>query len=273
MKEKLIDNELLHRISPLIARPPLRNLVMSVAGLNKANRVYDAAKYLDATEVADGLLDTLKIIRRVQHIEVLNSPLLAGKPFITVSNHPYGHVDGIMLIGEVVKVRPDFKVMVNWMLRQIDILENYFIGVNPYTDGEFNAVSSVGGVKSCLTHLQNGHPLGLFPAGSISKNIGHGKARDREWLPSVIKLIQHAGVPVVPAYISGQNSAFFNFLDRFPWWVRNVRLCHELETKRGKAIDLIFGEPVMPAQLRAYTDLRELGLFLRETTYKLAATD
>ncbi|MDR0940118.1 MAG: lysophospholipid acyltransferase family protein [Mediterranea sp.] len=265
MKDKLIDDELLGKISPMLKHACLKRPVMKIAGLDKANRVYDHAKHLAGPAATDNMLDYLGITRRTHNAEALLA--LDGQPFIIVSNHPYGHIDGMMMIGEVGRLRPDFKVMVNWMLRQIDILEDYFIGVNPFTGGEFSN-SSVGGVKACLTHLGEGHPLGLFPAGSVSKNAGHGEARDRPWLPTVVKMIQRAGVTVLPAYISGQNSPFFNFLDHFPWWVRNIRLCHELETHRGQTIHLVFGDPIAPDTLQRY-DVPTLADYLQERTYAL----
>jgi len=268
MKEKLIDKKLLRSISPILANPLIRKCVMKIGGLDKANRVYDSAKYLSGTDIEDAMLDGLGITRRIHNIDVLRQ--FDGQAFITVSNHPYGHIDGIMLIGEIAKVRPDFKVMVNWMLSTIDIMEDHFIGVNPYAQNQVNK-SSVAGVRECLLHLKENHPLGFCPAGSISKNIGFNKAKDREWQQGVIKLIQKAQVPIVPAFISGQNSWFFNFLDHFHWMVRNVRLCHELDTKRGKTIHLVFGEPVFPEQQKEFTDAKAFGEFLKERTYALAA--
>jgi putative hemolysin len=268
MKEKLIDAALLRRLSPLLAAPVIRQCVLKIAGLDIANRVYDSAKHLTGTDIEDAMIDGLGITRRIHNIEVLRQ-FPDGQPFITVSNHPYGHIDGVMLIGDVSKVRPDFKVMVNWALRQIDIMENHFIGVNPFSQQQF-AFSNVGGVRECLHHLQAGHPLGFFPAGSISKNIGHGRAKDRPWQDGVVRLIQKADVPVVPVFISGQNSAFFNFLDHFPWWVRNIRLCHELDTKRGKTIHLVFGEPIRPSALQSFDDTASLATYLRDETYRLA---
>ncbi|MDR0962116.1 MAG: 1-acyl-sn-glycerol-3-phosphate acyltransferase [Mediterranea sp.] len=269
MKDKLIDKSLLIRISPLLKNAFLAKAMVKIAGLDKANRIYDAAKQFTGTAATDALLAEMGITCRTHHIEVLDR--LAGRPFITVSNHPYGHIDGIALIGEIAKVRPDFKVMVNWILQQIDILEEFFIGVNPFTDGQF-AVSSIGGVKACLEHLQGNHPLGLFPAGSVSKNVGHGKVHDRVWLPGVLKLIKQAAVPVVPVFISGNNSALFNFLDHFPWWVRNIRLCHELDNKHGQTIHLVFGDPIEPEVIREY-DVQALGEFLQNATYGLVSDE
>lgn len=267
MKDKLIDKSLLQSISPLLARPWVMKGVMKIGGLDKVNRVYDSAKHLTGTDIEDAMIDGLGITRRVHNIDVLRQ--FDGQPFITVSNHPYGHIDGILLIGEVAKVRPDYKVMVNWMLGQIDIMQDHFVGVNPYSAGQVNK-SSVGGVKESLRYLKEDHPMGFFPAGAVSKNTGFNKAKDREWQTGVIKLIRKAQVPIIPVFISGKNSWFFNFLDHFHWMVRNIRLCHELDTKKGKTIHLVFGKPILPEEQKKFTDTQGFGEFLKEQTYALA---
>ena len=267
MKEKLIDAKLLQSVWAPLSHPLLRKCVMKIGGFDKVNRVYDSAKHLNGTDIEDAMIDGLGITRQVHNIDILRQ--FEGQAFIIVSNHPYGHIDGIMLIGEAAKVRPDFKVMVNWMLGQIDIMQDHFIGVNPFAQNQVNK-SSVAGVKECLVHLKDNHPLGFFPAGSVSKNIGFNKAKDREWQAGVIKLIHKARVPVIPAFISGKNSWFFNFLDHFHWMVRNIRLCHELDTKKGKTIHLVFGEPVFPEKQKEFTDIKAFGEFLKEQTYALA---
>ena len=267
MKDKLISKELLQSISPILAKPLIINCVMKIGGFDKVNRVYDSAKYKSGTDIEDAMIDGLGITRKVHNIDVLKQ--FDAKPFITVSNHPYGHVDGIMLIGEVAKIRPDFKVMVNWMLGQVDVMQDHFIGVNPYS-ADISTKSSLSGVKECIMHLRENHPLGFFPAGAISKTVGFNKVKDKEWQESVLKLIQKAKVPIIPAYFSGQNSRFFNFLDRIDWRVRNARLCHELDTKKGKIIHLVFGEPIFPEKQKEFTDTKAFGEFLQERTYALA---
>ena len=269
MKEKMIDMEVLQGISPIFKKPYgsiLAKCVMKIVGLDKVNRIYDSAKHKKGTDIEDVMIDGLGITRKVHNIDVLKQ--FEGKPFITVSNHPYGHIDGIMLIGEVCKARSDFKVMVNWMLSLIDIMQDHFIGVNPYSSDTVKK-SSLSGVKECLEHLKQNHPLGFFPAGAVSKTIGHNKVEDREWQEGVIKLIQKAKVPIVPVYISGQNSWFFNFLDKIDWRIRTVRLCHELDTKKGKTINMIFGEPISPEEQKNYST-KELGEYLKKKTYELA---
>ncbi len=205
MKDRLIDKELVQSISPILAKPLIMKCVVKLGGFDKVNRVYDSAKYKSGTDIEDAMIDGLGITRKVHNIDVLKQ--FEDKPFITVSNHPYGHVDGIMLVGEVAKVRPDFKIMVNWMLGQVDIMQDHFIGVNPYS-AEISSKSSFNGLKECIKHLHENHPLGFFPAGAISKTVGFNKIKDKEWQESILKLIHKARVPVIPAYFSGQNSRF-----------------------------------------------------------------
>jgi putative hemolysin len=269
VKEKLIDLQTLQGFSPVFKKrygPLLAKCVMKLCAFDKVNRIYDSVKYKTGPAIEDAMIDGLGITREVHNIDVLRQ--FDGKPFIIVSNHPYGHIDGIMLIGEVAKVRPDFKVMVNWMLGMIDIMQDNFVGVNPYSYGAVNR-SSLSGLKECLAHLKDGHPLGFFPAGAVSKNVGFNKIKDREWQEGVLKLILKAKVPIVPAFFSGQNSWFFNFLDRIDWRIRTVRLCHELDTKNGKTIHLTFGQPIMPNDQEKFDNVKKIGEFLMEKTYDL----
>ena len=266
MKEQLVSIEDIKNLHPLLNRDWLARFAIKLAGLHHANRVYDNGKYASGPDVEDLMLDEVGVIRKVHHIEVLNQ--FEGKPFIVFSNHPYGHIDGIMLVGEMAKVRPDFKLMVNWVLGMIDTMQDHFIGVNPFNTGSLAKRSSMSGVKKCIQHLQDGHPLGFFPAGAISKNR-ITRIEDRDWQPNVLRLIKKAGVPVVPVFISGHNSGFFNFIDLINWRLRTVRLCHELNNKKGKTMQMVFGEPVFAEEQQQYTDITAFGKFLKSKTYAL----
>ena len=103
----------------------------------------------------------------------------------------------------------------------------------------------------------------------MSFGIGGGKIHDREWQEGVVKLIQKAKVPVVPVFISGQNSRFFYFLGRIGWRIRTARLCHELDTKKGKTINMVFGDPITVAEQQQHPDIKDLAHFLQEKTYQL----
>ncbi|MDR1091160.1 MAG: lysophospholipid acyltransferase family protein, partial [Prevotella sp.] len=271
MKEKLISKDMIRGMHPVF-RGRSGNIIIKflfkVTGINKVNAVYDASKHLTGLEFVNDMLDKLRIIRKYENYEVLDD--FKEGPFITVSNHPYGHIDGIIAISTVAGKRRDYKMMVNWMLMQIDTMEKHFIGVNPYSkDNKMSEVkSSVGGVKQCLGHLKEGHPLGLFPAGGVS-SPHLDRTEDREWQEPVLKLIKKAKVPVIPMFISGNNSWFYRFLGFIDWRIRTVRLLHEVTNKKGKTVYIRFGKPITVEEQSEYENIKEFGEFLKARTYAM----
>ena len=122
-----------------------------------------------------------------------------------------------------------------------------------------------------MAHVKEGHPLGFFPAGAVSKIDLSLHIRDRKWQPTIIRLIKQLKVPVIPIYFHGHNSAFFNILGLIDWRLRSTRLPRELFNMRGKEVHISIGEPVMPDVIEQYKDLDQLGDFLRKQTYSLAS--
>ncbi|MFV0418293.1 MAG: lysophospholipid acyltransferase family protein [Dysgonomonas sp.] len=274
MKEKLISYDDIRKMSPVF-RGPLGNILikfgMALTGMNKVNRIYDTSKQYEGVDFCKHLLKDVGVNIVVENIEVLNQ--YSGKAFVTVSNHAYGHIDGISAIATVGSVRPDYKMMVNFILGMIDTMSPNFIAVNPFQSGKMANKSSFEGIKQSIEHLKNGHPLGFFPAGAVSKTKVRNfrmEVEDREWQEPVLKLIKKSKEPVIPMYFSGKNSWFFNFLDLVNWRLRSLRLGHEVYNKRGKTIYLRFGEPILPEETAQLTDIKEYGEYLKAKTYALA---
>ena len=273
MKDKLISLEDIKKVHPVFrgkygdyfAKKGLR-----LSGLDNVNKVYDHSKHLTGIDFCTHLLDDLQIKRIVRNEEILEK--YKDQPFIAVSNHAYGHVDGIANIELIGSYQPNFKMMVNFILGMIDTMADHFITVNPYEPDVFNRVSSLSGIKECIAHLQQGYPLGLFPAGAISNLIrknGKWRIEDRDWQPSVLKLIKFANVPVIPIHISGRNSSFFYMLGLIDWRLRNLRLGHELYNKKDKEMIFTVGEPISVKEQAKYSDLDSFGRFLKTKTYEL----
>ena len=271
MKEKLIDKEEVRGLHPLLRGRfgnVLLKMIFSFTGMNKINDVYDGSKHKTGVGFVTNLLDREKITRVVENFDTLDS--FQNEAFITVSNHPFGHIDGIIAISVVAAKRKDFKMMVNWMLNRIDTMEENFIGVNPYNkDSKMaNIKSSFGGMKQCLEHLKGGHPIGFFPAGGVSSS--HlTYTQDREWQIPVLKLIKKAEVPIVPMYISGTNSWLYRFLGFINWRLRMLRLFHEVTNKKGEKIYIRFGEPISVEEQSQFDDIQAFGEFLKAKTYAL----
>ena len=274
MKEKLIPIEEVRKLHPIFRKKhgdKLAKLGLKISGMDNVNDIYDHSKHLTGIDFCTHLLDGLEMKRRVVNGEILEQ--FKDQAFITVSNHAYGHVDGIAYIEQLGKYNPNFKIMVNFILGMIDTMSENFITVNPNHSGTFNEVSSLGGIKQCIAHIRGGNPLGLFPAGAISNLVrsdGKWKIEDREWQSSVLKLIKFAKVPIIPIHISGGNSRFFYSLGLIDWRLRLLRLGHELYNKKGKEIVFTVGDPITLEKQNSYSDLKLFGEYLKTKTYELS---
>ncbi len=216
-----------------------------------------------------GLLKELDITLKIDGEEILDR--YPEGAFVTVSNHPFGALDGISLIKIVGERRPDFKVMVNMVLNHISAMRSNFIAVDALaSDDPKKKAVSMRGIREALMHVRRGHPLGFFPAGAVSKINNRGSLEDREWQPVIIRLIQQLGVPVIPIFFHGSNSWWFNLLGRISWKLRTVRLPAEVFLKRHKTIHVSIGEPISPEEIKRFGDDTEaLGRFLKSKTYEL----
>lgn len=208
-------------------------------------------------------------------LRVDNEEILAEFPegaFITVSNHPFGSLDGIALINLVTRYRPQYKVMVNMILGRLFAMKENFITVDAWqSDDPEKRKVSVNGIRQALRQLKDGQPVGFFPAGAMSKTNRHNFLVDRPWQKSVLEIIARAKVPVIPIYFHGNNRFMFNLMGHICWPVRSLMLPRELFSKKGKEMHISVGQPISPEEQAQFKgDVEALGKYLREKTYELA---
>ena len=243
-------------------------ILMHICGLNKANHIYSQVEQYEGPEFPEQLLKYFNISSKVSPKQLENIPKEGG--FTLVSNHPFGGIEGIVLYNVIQKVRPDFKLMANFLLSKIPRLAPVFLPVNPFTNNP-GLKSSAAGVKGAVTHLAEGKGLGIFPAGEVSRYHGHKYPEDIAWSTSVAKMIQHSNLPVVPVFIEGRNSRWFYFLDRINSLLGTIRLPGELYNKKGKTISFQIGKPIMPNEIAQFEDPKQLAAYLRSRSYALEA--
>jgi len=237
--------------------------------IDKVNYVH--SKYCHATGIPFSHLlieDQFKIRLRIDNEEVLDR--FRNGAFITVSNHPFGALDGILLLHLVGKHRTDFKVMVNMFLNYLSAMRPSFIAVDPaHSDDPEKRKVTMHGIREAMKRIKDGHPMGFFPAGAVSKIDRTLRIRDRQWQPTIIRIIKQMKVPVIPIYFHGHNGTFFNILGLIDWRLRTLRLPRELFNKTGKEVHVTIGEPISVEEMARYEDLEQLGKFLRKTTDSL----
>lgn len=243
-------------------------MAYSFMRLGKINRLYDGAADYQGPEFADHLLENMKISIDVSPGQLENIPKEGG--FIMVSNHPFGGIEGVMLLSAIAKVRPDFKLMANFILSHIPNLKECFFSVNPFEKNP-EWKSSVGGIKGAIEHVAQGHGLGVFPAGEVSRYHGHDFPEDLPWSNSIARIIKSSGVPVIPVFWDGNNSRLFYAVDKIHPMMGTARLTRELINKQGQRFVLQIGKPISPAEVATYEKPADLSAYLRSRSYALEA--
>ena len=236
--------------------------------LGKINRLYDGAADYQGREFADHLIENMGITIDVSPEQLENIPKEGG--FVLVSNHPFGGIEGVMLLSAIAKVRPDFKLMANFILSYIPNLKECFFSVNPFEKNP-EWKSSVNGIKGAIQHIAAGNGLGVFPAGEVSRYHGHDFPEDLLWSTSIARIIKNAGVPVIPVFWDGRNSKLFYAVDKIHTMLGTARLTKELINKHDRCFNLQIGKPILPAEVALYENPKDLAAYLRSRSYALEA--
>lgn len=256
-------------IPALDGHPKIVNWLMKLIWLDKCNKHHAAVCDTPGPEVARRLLEEQWDIKiDVEGLDVLNH--LPEGAFITISNHPFGAIDGIILIHLIGSRRPQFKVMVNMILNYISSMRPNFIAVDPMasTDPKKRSVS-ISGIRTVLKQLKDGEPIGFFPAGAMSKTTLRNGLQDRPWQDSVLQIIYKAKVPVIPIFFHGRNTRLCNIMGHVCWPLRSLMIPSEMIKKSGKTIKVTVGQPISVEEQSKFQDYKSLGVYLREKTYEL----
>ncbi len=240
--------------------------IMNIFKINKLNDIYQLHKDKNSLDFIDAIIDELGIQFEINEKELDNIPDTGA--FITVSNHPFGGIDGILLLKLLIQKRSDFRMLANFFLQRIEPLSKYFIPVNPFGK-ELVKKSSVAGIKEAIGLLKQQSPIGIFPAGEVSSFNKSKIIQDKKWEIAAIKFIKKAKVPVIPIYFHGSNSHIFHLLGLIHPLFRTAKLPSELFNKNKKVIKIRIGKAIDLETQNKFTDIEQYGRFLRAKTYAL----
>ncbi len=242
-------------------------LLMKVLKISTLNKIYDRNKHLKDVEFLNAILEEFQIKFEIPEEDFKRLP--KDGAYITVSNHPLGGIDGILLLKLMLEREPNFRIIANFLLHRIEPMKPYIMPVNPFENHK-DAKSSVIGIKETLRHLSDGKPLGMFPAGEVSTYKDGKIVVDKAWEEGAIKVIRKAQVPVVPIYFHAKNSRLFYFLSKLNDTFRTAKLPSELLTQKDRVIKVRIGKPISVAEQNEHTTLVDYSDFIRRKTYMLA---
>ena len=242
-------------------------LLMKLLSISKINKIYNSHKHKEDLAFLNGILGEFKIEFEIPEEDLKRIP--KEGPFITVSNHPLGGIDGVLLLKLLLQERPDYKIIANFLLHRIEPLKPFVMPVNPFENHK-EAKSSVAGIKSALQHIRNGYPLGIFPAGEVSTYRDGKLMVDKPWEEGAVKLIKKAQVPVIPIYFHAKNSRMFYVLSKISDTFRTAKLPSELLSQKHRVIKVRIGKPISVKDQDTYKDISSFSEFIRKKTYMLA---
>ncbi len=242
-------------------------LILKVTRISQMNRTYDKMKHLKGLHFVDRILEEYEIDYEIPENDLKRLP--KEGPYITISNHPLGGMDGIVLLKLMLTQRSNYKVMANFLLQRFEPLAPYIFPVNPFEDRK-EVKSSLAGFKQAMLHLRDGNPIGIFPAGEVSTKKEGKLVVDKMWEEAAIKLIRNAKVPVVPIYFHARNSKLFYRLARISGVFRTAKLPSEVYTQRYRPIKVRIGQPISVATQAEQGSLEEFTELLRKKTYILS---
>jgi putative hemolysin len=241
--------------------------LMKTLRISELNKIYDRNKHLQGEAFLKAILDEFQIKFEIPEEDLKRLP--KDGAYITISNHPLGGIDGILLLKLMLEKEPDFRIIANFLLHRIEPLKPYIMPVNPF-ESHKNEKSSVVGIKETLRHLSENKPLGIFPAGEVSTYKDDQLIVDKPWEEGAIRLIKKAQVPVVPIYFHAKNSRLFYFLSKISGTLRTAKLPSELLTQKNRTIKVRIGKPISVAEQNEHATVEEFSEFLRKKTYMLA---
>ena len=260
-----IHTKVLRGLARLLKRP-----IESVFGLRAMDRIYARAwKMPKEIPFSDRALQGIGVRTGFSDEELRQVP--KEGPVVVVSNHPFGGVEGIILLSLVRRVRPDIKAMANYLLGAIPEMREDFIFVDPF-GAKNSAKVNLRPIKDSLTWLKDGHVLIVFPSGEVSSFDRHTwRVRDPSWNASIAALVRKTDATVVPMFFTGRNSIIFNLMGLLHPRFRTLMLPRQLVNKKGKTLSVRIGTPLTTKALEPFSmDDAQLIKYLRFRSYLLA---
>ncbi len=266
--KQISDNSLKELGFQLPSNTVIKKLLFSYLRINKMNELLsDEGLQIDGVNFIEAIFKKLNINYHISAEDAKNIP--SHQPFIIIANHPFGFLDGLIMLHLVGKHRPEFKVLANFFLKQFKALNHSFIELNPF---ETRSSQNYRGMRLAYQHLRSGHPIGLFPAGEVAtmqKRLS--RIEDKAWDTSIIRFILNANVPIIPMYFEGNNSLFFHLIGKLHPRLRTLTIPSEFFKQENKTIQLRVGKAILPSELKELDNIEKAGRYIRTTLYGLGS--
>jgi len=247
--------------------------IPAVAGkflpVDRVRDLYRRVRECPAGFGLENLLVEMRVELRADAADTARIPV--SGPVVVVANHPFGMLDGAVLAVLLARVRPDVKVMTNYLLRDVPELAQHCIFVDPFQAGRVSIDVNRRALRCALEWLQNGGMLAVFPAGEVSHwQFPQAEIADPAWNDTAVRLIRRTGAAALPVYFCGRNSVGFHLFGMIHPRLRTAFLLQEFLQQEGRAVEVRVGSGIPGESIAGIVDDREAIEYLRWRTYLLA---
>lgn len=236
--------------------------------LDRLRELYQKVSKPDGRPILENLLHELQISYEVAAEDLAGIPKTG--PVVLVANHPFGMLEGAILGTMLPRLRPDVKIMANYLLAGLPEVEGQCIFVDPF-QGPGSAAVNSRALRKSVQWLKSGGMVVIFPAGEVSHwKLQSGEVADPDWSETVARLVRITGAAVVPVFFKGSNSIPFHLLGMFHPRLRTIRLPMELLNKMGKNVEVRIGTVIPHKAIADIPGDKDATSYLRWRTYLLA---
>ena len=257
-------------LSHLAGFPGVPALAEKFISLDRVRELYRQVQPSPDGFGLEGLLAAMRVELQVNAADTARIP--AAGPVVVVANHPFGMLDGAMLAALLTRVRPDVKVMTNFLLRDVPELARHSIFVDPFQSDRANAIdTNRRAVREALAWLRGGGMLAVFPAGEVSQwQFPQAEIADPRWNDTAVRLIRRTEATALPVYFCGHNRVSFHLLGMIHSRLRTGLPLEEFLQPEGRTVEVRVGGEIPSASVSAIVEDREATEYLRWRTYLLA---
>jgi putative hemolysin len=253
--------------------PGIPALTQKFLPLEKVRALYRRVQKSPAGFGLENLLAEMRVDLRVDAADAARIP--ATGPVVVVANHPFGMLDGAVLAVLLTRVRPDVKVMTNYLLRDVPELARHCIFVNPFqadrAADDHTIDANRRAVREALAWLRQGGMLAVFPAGEVSHwQFPQGEIADPTWNTTAARLIRRTGAAALPIYFCGRNSVGFHLFGMIHPRLRTAFLLQEFLHQAGRTVEVRVGSEIPGDSIAGIADDQEAIEYLRWRAYLLA---
>ncbi|NJL32171.1 MAG: hypothetical protein HC898_11420 [Phycisphaerales bacterium] len=195
----------------------------------------------DDRHFVDKTLAAMSVSANISPSDLARVP--ATGPVVVVANHPFGAIEGLVLAAVLRKVRPDVKVLANFLLSRLPELDDVMLYVDPFGKRE-SITRNLRSMRAAVDWVKKGGMLAVFPAGAVSHLHLHQRAIiDPPWSATIGRIIRRTQAPVVPFFFGGSNGPVFQLAGLVHPMLRTALLPRELLNKQHRALPIVIGTP------------------------------